>query len=568
MATVQLFRLLWFVALKPCVSTLSLEHPLDPLSPKEINRIRSQKKMPSSNGYHQAGGPSLPWWSFEVVQRHMRSLWIYWSWLPPPLTFEELFQASLLTQQYPQFIDSILKRGLNISEVSCLPLPVGWFGEVVMRRQVKITCFYRNGTINIYVRPINGITVALDLELMNVAYYAGRFSSPMPKVEGTEYHDTPVKSGPTFPNTTSSKLSIQGNVIEWGIWKFHLGFNPRAGVIISTASICDEKEKRYRRVLYRGHVSETLVPCMDPTTDWYFRTLWIRVNLVLEKPQIAFSPSLIVQPTPSLSMPGLLPRAICLFERYSGDVAWRHTEIGVPGKVIRRGEPEVSLVARMIATVGNYDYILDWDFKQSGSSTVKPSSIRTQLGLTGVLEMKATPYTSMNQAKEDIYGTFVAENTVAVNHDHYVTYYLDLDVDGEANSFMKSTLETRRATIFPHPPSPRRSYWTAKNKVLEREADARIRLGSEPAELSVVNINKKTNVGNPVGYRLVTVQPAYSLLSGDDPPQIRVAYTKYQVCVTAYNKSERWAGGFYADRSHGDDGLAVWTRSYWMKALQ
>ena len=74
-----------------------------------------------------------------------------------------------------------------------------------------------------------------------------------------------------------------------------------------------------------------------------------------------------------------------------------------------------------------------------------------------------------------------------------------------------------------------------------------------------MNPNKKTKVGNNVGYRLIPGSAIRPLLSYNDYPQIRGAFTNNDVWVTPYNKSEKWAGGLYVDQSQGDDTLAVWS---------
>lgn len=73
--------------------------------------------------------------------------------------------------------------------------------------------------------------------------------------------------------------------------------------------------------------------------------------------------------------------------------------------------------------------------------------------------------------KDDIYGTIVADNTVSVNHDHFVTFRLDLDVDGKENSFVRTKLVTKRTPKSVG--TPRKSYWTTNRKIAKTEAEAR-----------------------------------------------------------------------------------------------
>lgn len=173
--------------------------------------------------------------------------------------------------------------------------------------------------------------------------------------------------------------------------------------------------------------------------------------------------------------------------------------------------------------------------------------------------MKATPYTHTSQIKEEEYGKLIAKNTIGTRHDHFLNFYLDLDVDGQDNSLTKAHLRTIRVK---DESSPRKSYWNVVEEVAKTESDGKIRFDSGATEIIVVNPNKKTRVGNNVGYRLIPGSTSGPLLWEDDYEQIRGAFTNYQLWVTPYNKSEKYASGAYVDRSRGDDTIAKWTLRY------
>ncbi|NP_001265996.1 copper amine oxidase precursor [Cicer arietinum] len=583
------------------VTPLNLQHPLDPLTKEEFSIVQTVvlHKYPTSKNsvaFHYIGlddpdkddvlkyetQPTLitiPRKSFVVAiinsQNHeividlrlktIVSDNIHKGYGFPILSADEQGVAIKLPLKYPPFIASVNKRGLNLSEIVCSTFSMGWFGEEKNSRTVRVDCFMKENTVNIYVRPISGITIVVDLQLMKIVEYNDRGIEAVPTAEKTDYrfsHQNPP-FGPKLNSLVShqpqgSGAHINGYSVSWANWRFHIGFDARAGIVISLASIYDLEKHKSRRVLYKGYISELFVPYQDPTEEFYFKTFFDSGEFGFGLSTVSLIPN---RDCPSHAQfidtyihsadgsPILLKNAICVFEQY-GNIMWRHTETGIPNEFPEESRTEVNLIVRTVVTVGNYDNVLDWEFKTSGS--IKPA-----IALSGILEIKGANIKHKDEIKEDQYGTLVSANSIGIYHDHFYMYYLDFDVDGVNNSFEKTSLKTVRITDGS---SKRKSYWTTETQTAKTESDAKITIGLSPAELVVVNPNKKTAVGNDVGYRLIPAIPAHPLLTEDDYPQIRGAFTNYNVWVTPYNRTEKWAGGLYVDHSRGDDTLAVWTQ--------
>ncbi|CAN6270758.1 unnamed protein product [Urochloa humidicola] len=461
----------------------------------------------------------------------------------PTMTMDEQVSLCFAPFRDARFNATVRRRGVRLSDVACLPISPGWYGPAEEnRRVIKAQCFSAEGTANFYMRPIEGLTVLVDMDTAEVISISDRGAGiPIPAAANTDYRyarhmqdkeDAGAAAGlgyqkvrapsmePAAPSGPGVEL-VDGHTMRWGGWELHLKVDARAGMVVSRARVQDPGTGAHREVLYKGMASELFVPYMDPSEAWYFKTYMDAGEYGFGLQAMPLVP-LNDCPRHARYVDGVFVAAdgrpyvrenmICVFERYAGDVAWRHSESPITGM---------------------------------------------DVGLSGILMVKGTAYSHLSQAREnDMHGTLLSENVIGVIHDHYVTFRLDMDVDGADNSFVR--VEMARQGTAPGE-SPRRSYLKATRHVAQTEKDAQVRLKLyQPEEFHVVNPTKKTRVGNPVGYKVVPAGTAANLLDPQDPPQKRAAFTNNQIWVTPYNKSEEWAGGLFVYQNKGEDTLATW----------
>lgn len=117
------------------------------------------------------------------------------------------------------------------------------------------------------------------------------------------------------------------------------------------------------------------------------------------------------------------PSSICLFEFDTGYPIQRHT---APTYV--SVTKNIAFIVRSAATVGNYDYLFDYEFYFDGS-------IRISVRASGYIQ---SSFWTSDMGTQD--GFHIHDNLAGSMHEHVLNYKLDLDVAGTANSLVKSAL--------------------------------------------------------------------------------------------------------------------------------
>jgi primary-amine oxidase len=480
----------------------------------------------------------------------------------PSITLSEI-EATKLVLDNADFKAGLAKRGISdVSKVFCAPFSAGYYGrpESDGRRLVKVGCFdTRRTTTNMFGWPIERLYALFDLRKREVLSVTD--GGVVPIAEG-DYNYTERAVGalrdarkPTIlSQPVGANFHLDGHEVTWGKWRFHARLDPRVGTVISVARWQDASGPR--SVLYQGYLSEMFVPYMDAEYGWQSRTyfdtgeygagvLATRLEPGIDCPATAsFLPADFAD---DKGEPFTTPNALCVFERAGGDPIWRHAETL---NQTYEGRSNVELVVRMASTIGNYDYLFDWIFNDA-------AEIEVRVGSTGIDALKgvATRHMSDASATADTrYGALVAPNLVAVNHDHYFNFRLDLDVDGPGNSFNRDVYRRMQLPAD----SLRRSLYVVEPTIAATEKAVHLDTHGEPSKLHVMNERRTNHVGNPASYEVLAANHARLLLDPEDWPARRARFLQHDVWVTPYAPEERYAGGEYILGSRGNDGLAVW----------
>lgn len=230
----------------------------------------------------------------------------------------------------------------------------------------------------------------------------------------------------TQPEGVSFKMD--GHVMEWSNFKFHIGFNYREGIVLSDITFNDHGN--VRPLFHRISLSEMIVPYGSPDFPHQRKhaldigeygagnctnplSLGCDCKGVIHYMDAHF---------PNKAGDAVtVKNAVCIHEEDDG-LLFKHSDFrdDFQTTVVTRG---TKLIVSQIFTAANYEYCLYWTFRQDGT-------IKLEVRLTGILN------TYVCAEDEDVgpWGTVVYPQVNAHNHQHLFSLRLHPRIDGDNNS--------------------------------------------------------------------------------------------------------------------------------------
>lgn len=498
---------------------------------------------------------------FETSVSLARKKVLAWKHIPgvqPTMTADEQVECEQAVLASPEF-KAALKRQYGTDDTSLVMVDIwsaGNYGskEDRTKRLARPLCFLRmDPTDNGYAKPIEGLRPVVDLNAMKVLRVEehGHWSLPPQQSNYSAARQKNLRTdikplsimqpdGPSF--------KVKGYSVSWQKWSFVIGFNGREGLTLN--NLCYKDGAKKRSVLYRGSLSEMVVPYGDPAPQQARKNAfdageyglgYCANSLELGCDCLGHIKYFDGNLCTSRGEPLLIKNAVCMHEEDYG-ILWKHTDRRLNVPEVRRSR---RLVISSIATVENYEYGFFWYLYQDGN-------IQFEIKLTGILSLGVLP-----PGQKSPYGNLIAPQLYAPHHQHFFNMRLDLDIDGVANSAYQIDVEADPAG----PKNPFHNAFSAKARLLKKEQDSRAHLNLETARTwRFVNPAVLNAVGEPVGYKFMPGDNCFPFASKKAWWRKRAGFVDHHVWITPYNEDERHAAGNYPNQSGGGDGLPRWMK--------
>ena len=314
-----------------------------------------------------------------------------------------------------------------------------------------------------------------------------------------------------------------------------------------------------RSICYRAAIAEMLVPYSDPSKGWVWREFFdsgeyglgllsSEINTGKELPDNAVTLNAVF-PTESLEVSPEYPNRVFFYER-DGGALFAHTQTSDGSRIYARAE---ELVIGFLSTVGNYDYLYKWVFRQDGTfgfeSELHGEILNRTIADTACkvcntqTEKGPGTYTAEGDQR---FGTLVSPQVLGIYHQHWINLRLDFDIDGPVNAVKE--INTKSLPFDPESNSKGRAF-TIEQTVfgLEKEAARNLDLASNRMWV-VYNPAVKSELGHPAGY---AVEPAGNTISALPPERFGedTSFTQRHFWATKYRPEQLYSSGKYPNQA-------------------